>query len=210
MDALFDDLLGDTEEHPEIEPAPHGRDFSLRFVDVHEVERGVSLAWLCQAFTLPKSQVVARLKDCPALRSNKSGTKIYDLRTAAGYLVKPRMNVATYIKYIDPKDLPEKLKREFWAARLAEQRWRQQAGELWRSEDVIALYSELFKLIKSKAQLWEDRVTRADTLSDVQRELFLELKDDLLAEIYKLVEELEAGRMTASSIAEADDDQSEE
>lgn len=210
MDSLFDDLLGDGDETPEIEPAPHGRDFSLKLSDVHEVERGVTVAWLCQAFTMPKTQVVAKLAECSAIKTHKHGGKVYDLRTAAGFLVKPRLDIATYVKNLDPKDLPEKLKREFWASRLAEQRWRRQAGELWASEDVIALYSELFKLIKSKTQLWEDKVSGADKLSDVQRETMLDLKDDLLSQIYKMVEELETGRMTASSIAEADDDESEE
>ncbi len=71
MSDLFDDLLGEVDERPEIAPAPYGRDFSLKFVDVHEVERGVTVPWLCQAFTMPKTQVEAKLKDCPAIRSNR-------------------------------------------------------------------------------------------------------------------------------------------
>lgn len=210
MDNMFDDLLGNSEETAELPPAPYGKeDFSLKFVDVHQVERGVTVPWLSQAFAVPRGQVEAMLRGCPAIRSNR-GSKVYDLRTAAGYLVKPKFDIATYIKNLDPKDLPEKLKREFWAARLNEQRWRKTAGELWASEDVIALYSELFKLIKSTSLLWEDRVSRADKLSDAQRETLVELKDDLLTQIHNIVEELAAGRMTASSIAEADNDESEE
>ncbi len=75
---------------------------------------------------------------------------------------------------------------------------------------MIALYSELFKLIKNKTQVWEDKVSGAEKMSDLQRETMLELKDELVSQIYKTVEALATGGTTASSIAEADDDQSEE
>jgi hypothetical protein len=209
VDGLFDDLLGGGEEESDIDPAPHGRDFSLKMADVHEVQRGVTVAWLCQAFTLGRNVVLAKLAGCPAMRTMKHGGKVYDLRIAATYLVKPKLNVATYIKNLDPADLPEKLKREFWAARLAEQRWRRQAGELWASEDVIAVFGEVFKLIKSKTQLWADEVDSIDTLSDPQREKIVDLVTDLLGHIFKSLEDLETAKATPSQIAEGEDDQEE-
>ncbi len=209
MDSQFDDLLGDSEPVTEIEPAPHGRDFSLKPGDVHEVERGVTVAWLCQAFTMPRRQVEAKLTGCPAMRTMKRGMKVYDLRVAAAYLVKPTLDIATYIKNLDPKDLPERLKREFWAAKLAEQRWRRQAGELWASEDVIAVFGEVFKLIKNKSQLWADAIDAVELMSDPQREALSDLVNDLMGQIFKMVEDLESGSTTAAQIAEADDDTEE-
>lgn len=210
MGDMFDELLGESEPVPEeLKPAPHGRDFSLKMGDVHLIERGVTLAWLCQAFTMGRSVVQAKLADCPAIKTFRHGSKLYDLRVAAAYLVKPKLDVTSYIKNLDPKDLPEKLKREFWAAKLAEQRWRKQAGELWASEDVIAVFGEVFKLIKGKSQLWEDSLDTVEVLSDLQRETLSELVNDLMAQIFKMLEDLESGRATASQIAEADDEQEE-
>lgn len=209
MNGLFDDLLGDSEPVSDLEPAPHGRDFSLKPGDVHEVERGVTVAWLCQAFAIPRRQIEAKLTGCPAMRTMGRGMKVYDLRVAAAYLVKPKLDIASYIKNLDPKDLPERLKREFWAAKLAEQRWRRQAGELWASEDVIAVFGEVFKLIKSKSQLWADSLDTVEVLSDAQRETLTDLVNDLMSQIFKMLEDLESGRATAGQIAEADDDAEE-
>lgn len=204
---MFDDLLGDTEEP--LDP-PYGEDFKLKISEVHEVDRGVTIRWLCAAFTMSRNQVIAKLAGCPSIRLAQNGGKVYELRVAASYLVKPQINIREYIEKLDPKDLPERLKREFWSSRITEQRFRREAGDLWRSEDVIALYGELFKLIKSKTQLWADSVENVEALTEPQREMLVELVDDLISNIYKTVEELETGRMTASSIAEADDDESEE
>lgn len=203
----FEDLLGGGESDDDIEPAPFGREFSLKMGDVHEVNRGVTVPWLCQAFVMGRTTVVAKLAGCPAIRVNRNGGKIYELKTAAQYLLKPKVSIGTYIRNLDPKDLPERLKREFWAAKLNEQRWRKQAGELWASEDVIAVFGEVFKLIKTKTQLWADTVDGVDTLSDPQREALGDLVNDLLTQIYKSLEDLELGKMTRSSAAEGDDDE---
>lgn len=205
----FEDLLGGGPAEADLPVAPHGREFSLKVADVDAIQRGVTVPWLCQAFTLGKTQVLAKLAGCPAIRTTASGTKIYDLRVAAGYLVKPKLDLKSYIANLDPKDMPERLKREFWASKLAEQRWRRQAGELWASEDVIAVFGEVFKLIKSKTQLWADNVDGIDALTDPQREAISELVSDLLASIFKSLEDLETGRTTPSQIAEGDDDQEE-
>lgn len=209
-DSQFDDLLGSADDdRPDIEPARHGRDFSLAFGDVHEINRGVSIPWLCQAFTMTRKQVVKALDECPIQRMSGS-SKIYDLRVAAGYLVKPRINIRQYINSLEPKDLPDHLRREFWGAKLAEQRWRKQAGELWASEDVIAVFGEVFKLIKSTTQLWGDSLDNVDTLSDPQRETLTVLVDDLTGQIFKTLEDLESGKATPAQIAEADEDEEAE
>ena len=206
---LYDDLLGGGGIETEIAVAPYGRDFSLKVSDVDAIQRGVTVPWLCQAFTLGRRDVVARLSACPAIKTNTSGSKVYDLRVAAAYLVKPRLDLKAYIANLDPKDLPERLKREFWAAKLAEQRWRRQAGELWASEDVIAVFGEVFKLIKSKTQLWSDEVDAVETLTDLQRDAISERVNDLLSLIFKALEDLETGKATPSQIAEGDDDEEE-
>lgn len=204
----FDDLLGGDEEE-ELEPAPFGRDFSLHMGKLHEIQRGVTEPWLCQAFTLPRPVVRARLKECPLMRRGKNGTPIYDLRIAAAYLVKPRISIKEYIESIEPKDLPQTLQREFWAAKLSEQRWRRQAGELWASEDVVAVFGEVFKLIKNKTRLWQNSISSVEAMSQTQTDELQNLVEDLLDKIYQTLTALESGSATASQLAEVDEDAEE-
>lgn len=203
----FDDLLGMPDE---IETAPVGREFSLKLDKLFEIQRGVTLQWLVQAFAVPRSVAVKRLAKCPPIKTHRNGAKVYDFRVAVTYMVEPKVSIHEYIQKLDPKQLPPQLKREFWAAKIAEQRWRKDAGQLWSSEDVITVFGEVFKLIKSKTQLWGDSVDTVEALSDVQRETINELVHDLLSQIFKSLEDLESGRATPSQLAEADDDDVEE
>lgn len=164
-----------------------------------------------QAFQVPtRRQTERRLEGCPILRAGKNGMKVYDFATACAYMVKPKVSIKQYVETLDAKDLPRHLQKEFWAAKLAEQRWRKQAGELWASEDVIAVFGEMFKLIKSKSQLWGDSIEKVGVLSDPQREKLRDLVDDLTGQIFEALANLESGQSTPSQIAEVDDDDIEE
>jgi hypothetical protein len=207
---MFDDLLGGTQPIDiapiVLDPAPSGKEFSLALADVHEINRGVTVAWLMQAFTMQRSTVTAKLADCPVLRNSVNGGKIYDLRAAAAFLVKPRLSIASYIKNMPKEDLPEQLRREYWAARQIEQKVREKAGDLWRSDDVMAVFGEVFKAIKETTQLWCDTIDESLGLTDPQRGLITVLVDDLLNSIEKSLTDLEAVSATRSQLAELDED----
>lgn len=201
----FDDILGDEDDLPA--PAPHGRDFSLKTATVHDVLKGVSVPWLCQAFNLTRTQVEKKLTNCPVLRRAGANGKIYELSVAAAYLVKPKMTIEQYIASIDAKELPERLRREFWTARLQEQKWRQKAGELWSSQDVIAVFGEVFKLIKNQSQLWADTLETTAGLTDEQRLLLSDLVEDLMGKIFDQLTALKEGKSTPSQLAEVDEEE---
>ena len=199
----FDDILGDEDAPP---PAPHGRHLSLRTNTVHEVLRGVTVPWLCQVFNMTKPQVEKKLEHCPVLRRVGPNGKVYELPVAAAYLVKPKITIEQYINSIDTKDLPERIRKEFWTARLQEQKWRQKAGELWSSQDVIAVFGEVFKMIKNQSQLWSDTLESTTGLTDEQRTLLGELVDDLMGKIFESLTALKEGKATPSQLAEVEDE----
>jgi hypothetical protein len=199
----FDDILGEEHAPP---PAPYGRDLSLRMNTVHEVLRGVTVPWLCQVFNMTKPQVEKRLENCPVLRRVGPNGKVYELAVAAAYLVKPKVTIEQYINSIDTKDLPERIRKEFWTARLQEQKWRQKAGELWSSQDVITVFGEVFKMIKNQSQLWSDTLESTAGLSDEQRILLGELVDDLMGKIFDSLTALKEGKATPSQLAEVEED----
>jgi len=106
-------------------------------------------------------------------------------------------------------DLPPLLQKEIWDAKLKRQKWEAQAGDLWHTEDVIAVLSEVFATIKSTVQLWPDTVERTVGLEDEQRELLVSMGDTLQDEIYRKLQEMAQEKSTRSSIANLEDEPEE-
>lgn len=201
----FDDILG--EEIAQVEPAPVGRDFrSLKNAYVHDLDRGVTTTWLMQAFTLPRRRVESLLTGCPVVRTGQNNARIYDFREAVKYLVKPRVNLKQYLEGLEPKDLPEQLRSEFWGARLKEQKARHNARDLWRSEDVVAAFGELFKMIKDTAILWPDALEESTDLSTEQRDLLDDMVRNLLSQIGDTVMNYTEDNHTTSQEDEFEDE----
>lgn len=209
----FDDILGgapapqhDPEPEDADDGAPVGREFrSLKTQFVHDLDRGVSIAWLAQAFTLGRKEVELKLNNCPVLRTGKGGSRLYDLRVATQYLVKPKIDVATYLESLDPKDLPERLRAAYWSARITEQKARSNARQLWHDEKVQAAFGEMFKLIKDTIRLWTDTIDESTGLSVPQREMLDNLSHDLLTQIHETVAKYCDKQKTPSQEVEFED-----
>ena len=177
----FYDLLGDLPDDDD--GASYGRKFSLENGDAHGVTRGVGIPWLCQAFKMPRSRIEKKLIGAPVLRLSNRGSKIYDFAVAMSYLVDPRYDVGAYVATLEPKDLPENLRSEFWSSRLKEQKARLIARDLWHSNDVKAAFGEVFKLIKDKVTLWTDELDETKGLTSEQIAILDDYSRDLLASI---------------------------
>jgi hypothetical protein len=202
----FDDLLGDSSQSsPSPIYVPTEEEFSTKTGRLHDVMAGVSIQWLSIAFGMSKPNIAKKLSRCPSVATHRNGAQIYDLKTAAAFLIPPKTDVRAYLRGLKPDDLPEQLKSEFWAARLKEQKWRAQAGELWPSDSVIHVLGEVFKTIKQTAQLWTDTVDETDALTDAQRDLLRKMIDDLLDSIHVSLKGVNAHSETQSQLAEIDD-----
>ena len=148
------------------------------------IEDGFGIAWMAQAFRMNEQTVRARLKNCTPKRREGRGYK-YDLAEAAPYLTKPNINWDIHMKNLRKTDLPPHLQKDIWDAKLKEQRYRIEAGDLWHTRDIIGVLTAIFLLFKSNVQLWPDVVERQKGLSDEQRKLLVELGDQLLDDVHK-------------------------
>lgn len=150
--------------------------------------KGVSTAWLSAAFKMPEPTVRYRLRGCPVLAQKARGTKmkvtLYDLRTAAGFLVAPAFSTREYMKSLKKGDLPPALQQSVWDAMLKRQKWEENAGDLWRTEKVREVLGGTFQSIKFAIQLWADTIERQVQLSEEQRNLIIELSDALQGEVF--------------------------
>lgn len=207
MDGMFDDLLGDEPQEDSAPPLDSGRGFEkyLKTSYVHELQRGVTINWLMQAFGMNRRQVLNRLADCPVLRAGQNGTKVFDFRVACAYLIDPRVNVKKYIENLDPKELPENLRSEYWSARIKEQKARLNAEGLWLTQDVQAAFADVFKMVKETVTLWTDTVDESTGLTSEQVEIVDRLGRALLNEIDATVKTYTTRHKTRSQVQEFDE-----
>jgi len=197
------DLLGFDEEHS---PQPgdkinDGR--SLGEMDIRSVLKGVSVAWLSQVFRMDPATVKRKLVDCPTLGRARN-TWVYDIVQATQYLVKPKVDVAQWVKTLRPADLPAYLQSEFWEAQNKRQKWEENAGELWRTEKVVETFAEVFKLIKDTTNLWIDGLEREKGVTVEQRAFLTKEIDSLNNQIHESMNQLAAERKTTNVKAELD------
>jgi hypothetical protein len=180
---------------------------SFKTEDVHQVTAGVSIPWLVKAFRMSRAKVEAALKDCPASGTHRNGGAYYDLPTAAAYLVTPKNNGAP--RKIEAKDLPLKLRDEYWSAKTRELKYRVLAGDLWPTASVLEVLGEAFKTIKMTTQLWTDTVEEQEGLTIPQRNLLVELADRLLDDMHQKLVEQAKSSATESFVKDLDNETEE-
>lgn len=155
----------------------------------------VSINWLAAVFRMDTKAVVKRLSSCPpikgAMADGRTG-RLYDLATAARYLVTPAMDTEDFLKVLNRNDLPPALQTQFWDAMMKRQKWEKEAGQLWPTDRVIAVLSEVFQTLKFTSQLWVDSLEREVEVTNTQRKVLQKLVDSLMQEIHDtLVEKAE-------------------
>lgn len=153
---------------------------------IDAVMKGVTIGWLAQAMDMNHDQVKKKLRECPPLRAYKNGF-IYDFKVAVSYLIKPRFDIEAYIKQATVNDLPPKLQKEYWGAKAARLEYEEQAGHLWRDENVLELYGEMFSMIKAEHQQWAANIEKEVGLTDKQQALLQAMVDQLQDKIHKRV-----------------------
>ncbi|MGF7178059.1 DUF1441 family protein [Azospirillum doebereinerae] len=173
-----DDLIGDV-------PANDiGETLSFRTADVHMIGGGVSIPWLMKAFRMGRATVEKKLVGCVPVGQGKHNTPLYDLPEAASYLVKPRVELNRMLKDLKPEDLPERLREGYWNSKLKQQRFEERAGNLWRTERVLATFSETLQEIRTKLMIVPDRVDREVGLTPEQVAALASVIDEVQDDIH--------------------------
>ena len=164
--------------------------------------RPVTITFLSLALSLDRRTVVKRLANLPPVGNARGSTPLYDFKQALEYLVTPRVNIEDAIKRIGTDDLPVSLQKDVWEARLKAQTWRERAGELWRTDDVLEVLGEAFQRLKTTTQLWIDQIGDTHSLPAPARKELMALVDALQADLHRTLVEMPRERMTKSQEAE--------
>lgn len=182
-------------------------EYKLGMKDMQDVIAGVSVTWLAKIFRMNQEKVKEALVKCPVLKTGRNGGNVYDVKTAAQYLVDPVSDLGAYLLTIDPKRLPQKLQEGYWNARIKEMKARTMAGELWPTNKVLEVLGDTFQTIKATVQLWADTVEdMTGEVTPEQRDAMIQLSDKLLDEIHKTVVTNAKNQATESWAAELDAD----
>lgn len=186
----FDDLPLDHPESPQV------------ITDIHG---GVTITFLAQVFGMAKHTVRKRLADLPPMRRSRNAP-IYNFVQACSFLVEPKVDIKEYLKTIRPSELPPALHKDFWDAMNKHLKWSEAAGDLWHTEDVMGVFGEVFKLVKTTSQLWVDNLERIRELTPDQRDALVRAVDGLQDDVYRALVELPKQRQTVNVAAQVDDE----
>lgn len=172
-------------------------------LDMAETYGGVSASWLAQMFGADKNTIKKKLAASGIeIIGRRNGGPLYRLADAAAYLVKPKVDLTSYIKSLRPNDLPPMLNEAYWSAMIKRQKWEENAKDLWHTDDVLKVLGDLNVLIRTRVTLWTEDIDRREGLTQDQRELITSLSDDLLKSVHDLLVNMPSRGETQASIAE--------
>lgn len=113
----------------------------------------------------------------------RNGTDVWLVSTVAPHLVKPVYDIEQYIRRMHHSELPPRLTSEFWKGQRAKQDYEEEQGDLWRTNDVIDVINELYRLVRMTIILLPDQMDKVTTLDAKQREIVNSQVDGLLEEM---------------------------
>ncbi len=173
-------------------------------MDLSLVYGGVSTSWLGQVFGQDPKTVKKKLGKgrCPVVGYTAQKSPLYLIHEAAGFLVKPKVDLVEYIKGLRPNDLPPMLNDAYWAAMIKRQKWQENAGELWHTDDVLRVLGDVAFMYKTTSQLWVEELDRLHSLTPELRETVTRLVDQLLESIHEELVETPIRSRTYASVAE--------
>lgn len=197
---VLDDLIGGSDE----------REVRLAIDDLHAVRAGVSIPWLMKAFRMGRGKVETSLVGLQPIATGQNRTPLYDLPSAASRLVPPKIDLERVLATVKPDALPDRLREAYWNAKLKEQRYQERAGDLWRTERVISLFSETLQEVRNKLTIIPDQVQRAVGLTPQQLVSVTQIVDAVQDEIYKFILGAKDRNKTPNQLGEEHGDDEED
>ena len=156
------------------------------------LHRPVSIEFLSLALSMARRTVATKLAKCPTV----PGTDAYDFKEAMAYLITPRVTVAEMLADIKKSDLPTRLQSDYWDAKLKEQKWLVNAGDLWHTDRVLEVFGEAMKRMKNQIIMFSNEIDDVESLTPAQRQTLNELLDGLQRDLHAQLVELSEERST--------------
>lgn len=157
-----------------------------------EFFHGMTVPRLAQLFRLDRRTVTEKLRPLRP-SGERRGAPTYHVVDAAPYLVEPIVDIAKYLAEVGPGDLPAPLQAQYWNAQNSKLKYKEQSGDLWRTEAVLSVLTACFRSFTQSYRLLADRVEAMTGLTPEQRTIIEQFGDASLETVRKrLVEDFEA------------------
>lgn len=165
---------------------------------------GVTITDLAAMFGMDRKEVRKRIGDVRPYRTIGL-QEMYRVKDVATKLVRIDDNMTDIVSRImatHHTDLPKMLSKEYWYGQNQRLRFLRDTGDLWDTEAVVTLASEVFKTLRLSLMLSADAVERETALSEKQRSLIENIMHQALEEAReKLVVSLSHLRKTTNGKA---------
>lgn len=166
---------------------------------------GASVSQLAALFGSDNRTIAKKIQGLRPCGRRK-GHPIYAVKEAAAYLVTPNIDIEAAIRKMRPEDLPAALQREFWTAQSARQKFEEDRGDLWRTDDVIERFAEVFKTMRTTLLMIPDTVERDSMMTDKQKAVVQAIVDTALRDLHKnLISQFENEPDRVHDTPESDD-----
>lgn len=133
--------------------------------------RPVGISFLAEIMGKQPAQIRKRLAKCPTVGQHEVAGKpqpIYDFVTAMSFLIEPKGNIEDWFASKNAASLPPYVNKMFWDSAYQRNRVMRSSGDLWHTEDVLAILGRVALAIKEESQLWIEYLPERDNLSDEQ------------------------------------------
>lgn len=157
-----------------------------------EFFHGMTVPRLAQLFRLDRRTVSEKLRPLRPT-GDRRGAPTYHVVDAAPYLVEPIVDIAAYLQNIGPGDLPPPLQAQYWNAQNSMLKFKENSGDLWRTSQVLEVFTGVFRSLTQSLRLLADRVEAQTGITVEQRAIIeKEVSDKALDMIRKrLVDDFE-------------------
>lgn len=160
------------------------------------IYRGCSVAQLAEIFGMRDTTVYQRIAGVEPSGTGRGGALIYRISDVAPRLIRVPVTedmVRSHISKMRPHELPPALHKSYWDGALARHRYAEKSGEMWATEDVQAVASQVFQTLRQGLLSVPDTLRAEIDLTDEQTNAVRRYIDDLIEELReRLVTDLRA------------------
>jgi Protein of unknown function (DUF1441) len=147
------------------------------------IYQGASVSQLADLFHKKTPDVMRLLGDLKPVGVGRQNNPIYDVAEAAARLIKipvsPEM-IDAYMRRVNHAHLPPLVGKAYWDGKLSRERYLEHVNDLWNTEDVIRVASEVFQSIRMSLMLIPDVLRDESGLTEGQFRTVQKIVDDAL------------------------------
>lgn len=209
--------------YPEVKAAQEAEDTAMReFYDSREGQRrirsaatgrydmfsekdfyqAVPVSFLSKVLRMNAETVRKRLETVtPVGHAGVSQNRpLYDFASVVPHLVKSKMNLRTYLRSLNPADMPQNISKVFWEAERIRTKALIEAGEAWPTEAVIQVMSQANKMVNDRIPLLIEAM-REEGLNDDQMKKLEAACDQFRNDVHEAYVEFPKSQTTPSHLA---------